>query len=334
MAETTLTVKDSDKLSASVRFTEKVMAEFRSASDSKLAITESQKQLIQGYFITIDGVLKAAEIKRLEKNAKNTDHEYDELLPYSWQNVNLETLALDCFAMARIGLDMLQRNQLWAIPYKNKRTNKYDITLMQGYSGIELIAKKYAHDVPIADIEEVIYSNDVFKPVKRSLSHEVEGYEFEITNPFDRGEIVGVFGYLIFEDQKKNKLVIMNKKDVEKRKPKYASAQFWGGKGTEYENGQKKEVDIEGWLDEMYLKTMKRELFSSKYLPIDSAKIDDAYRVIKLSEVRSAETEVQNEIDGNACKELIDKETGEIKTGEIPQALPEQPLQEEAKTGF
>ena len=35
-------------------------------------------------------------------------------------------------------------------------------------------------------------------------SHPVASYEFEITNPFDRGDIVGGFGYLEYDDPTQN----------------------------------------------------------------------------------------------------------------------------------
>lgn len=50
---------------------------------------------IQGYFISIDRALKAAEEERLRKNANNKDHKYDNDLPVTWENVNLTDLALD-----------------------------------------------------------------------------------------------------------------------------------------------------------------------------------------------------------------------------------------------
>ena len=54
-------------------------------------------------------------------------------------------------------------------------------------------------------------------------------------NSFDRGKIVGGFGYIEFEDATKNKLIIMTLKDIEKRKTRHAAAEFWGGTTKEWE---------------------------------------------------------------------------------------------------
>lgn len=68
----------------------------------------------------------------------------------------------------------------------------------------------------------------------------------------------------------------MTLKDILKRKPEKASGEFWGGKKTAWEKGQKVEVETEGWFEEMCLKTVKREVYSAKNMPRDPKKIDDA----------------------------------------------------------
>ena len=127
----------------SERFTAKVMREFGSSAGVP-QVTDFQRQLIQGYFIGIDRALKAAEEERLRKNANNKDHKYDNDLPVTWEHVNLTDLALDVVHFARMGLDMMQENHLFPIPYKNNKAQRYDVTLMPGYNGIRYIAEKYA----------------------------------------------------------------------------------------------------------------------------------------------------------------------------------------------
>lgn len=133
--------------SNSERFTAKVMKEFGSSAGVP-QVTDFQRQLIQGYFISIDRALKAAEEERLRKNANNKDHKYDNDLPVTWENVNLTDLALDVVHYARMGLDMMQDNHLFPIPYKNNKAQRYDVTLMPGYNGIRYIAEKYALEPP------------------------------------------------------------------------------------------------------------------------------------------------------------------------------------------
>lgn len=294
------------KPNAAERFTAKVMKEFGSTV-GEIQVTDYQRQLVQGYFIAIDRALKSAEEERLRKNEKNKDHEkYDNNLPVTWGNVNLNDLALDVVHYARMGLDMMQENHLFPIPYKNNKTGKYDMTLMPGYNGIQYIAEKYAVEPPLAVTVELVYSTDTFRPIKKSAENRVENYEFAINNAFDRGEIIGGFGYIEFADPVKNKLVIMTKKDIEKRKPKYASANFWGGKQKVWENGKQVDQETDGWYEEMCLKTIKREIYSAKHIPRDPKKIDDNYQYMKMREARIAELEAQDIIDANANGTVID----------------------------
>ncbi len=302
------------KPNAAERFTSKVMKEFGSTV-GEIQVTDYQRQLVQGYFIAIDRALKSAEEERLRKNEKNKDHEkYDNNLPVTWGNVNLNDLALDVVHYARMGLDMMQENHLFPIPYKNNKTGKYDMTLMPGYNGIQYIAEKYAVEPPLAVTVELVYSTDTFRPIKKSAENRVENYDFAINNAFDRGEIIGGFGYIEFADPVKNKLVIMTKKDIEKRKPKYASANFWGGKQKVWENGKQVDQETDGWYEEMCLKTIKREIYSAKHIPRDPKKIDDNYQYMKMREARIAELEAQDIIDANANGMVIDV---------TPTALPE-----------
>jgi len=294
------------KLPASERFTQKVISELCGSFDGMVQVTEGQKRLIQGYYIGIDRALKDAENRRIVKNSENSDHKYDENLPVTWDNVNLNSLALDLIHYARMGLDMMQDNHLFPVPYKNNRTKKYDVNLMEGYNGIQYIAEKYAVEKPVNVIVELVYSADKFTPIKKSMKSKVEGYEFEIVNPFDRGEIIGGFGCIEYENPEKNKLVIMPLKDILKRKPEYAAAEFWGGIKKVKENGKKVDKEIDGWFEEMCIKTIKREVYSAKHIPRDPRKIDDAYEYLRKKELRNAEIEAQGEIESNAGTIIID----------------------------
>lgn len=280
---------------ASERFTGMVMKQFGSTAGAP-EVSEYQKRLIQGYFIATDRALKMAEDERIRKNSNNKDHKYDNNLPVTWENVNLYDLALDSVHFARMGLDMMQDNHLFPIPYKNNKTGKYDVTLMPGYNGIQYIAEKYATEKPKAVTIELIHATDTFTPIKKSATNAFDNYEFVINNPFDRGEVLGGFGYIEYEDPAKNHLVIMTRKDIEKRKPKYASANFWGGTQKVWENGKQVEKQEEGWFEEMCEKTLKREVYSAKHLPRDPKKIDDAYQYMKYREAQLAQMEADHEV--------------------------------------
>ena len=317
-----LTVQEENKPSASERFTSMVMKQYQSLGPYEF--TSREKQLIRNYFICIDQMLGKAEAERLRKNANNADHKYDNALAYSWQTIDLPQLAQDLAHYARVGLDMMEDNTLFPIPYKDNKGQKYTITLMEGYNGIRYQAEKYALDPFRSVTVEVIYANDIFRPLKKSASSPVESYEFEIPQPFDRGEPIGVFGYIEFEDSSKNKLVIFSKADVMKRKPKYASPEFWGGKKQVYEKGKKVEVEMDGWLPEMFEKTMKREIYGSKRIPRDPTKIDESYQYIRNRESQYVDIAVEAEVseNGNGSPVTLPEPQKSIAAPKPPEELP------------
>ena len=264
------------ELTQSERFTQKVITEF-TGSNGTLPITNHQKRLVQNYFITIDQALKAAEEKRLKKSEKSRDP-----LPIQWSNINMEQLALRVVSCARLGLDPSLSNHINMMPVKNNSAGNYSIVFITGYSGLEIISSKYGLEIPKDKVVELVFSNDKFKPIKKDIENKIESYHFKISeNPFDRGEVIGGFYYHVFEDATKNRLVFWPKSEIEKRKPAYASAEFWGGEKDVWKDGKVvgKEA-VEGWYNEMAWKTLKRA--SEGSITIDSQKIDDDY--IRLSE--------------------------------------------------
>ena len=125
------------QITASERFTNMVMKEFQ-GNIGELNINEYQRQLIKGYFIGIDNALKKAEEARVNKNSwKSTKEEDKNDLAVIWQNVNMNDLAIAVVHHAKLGLDMQLPNHLNAIPYKNSKTNKYDIGFLKAYRGLE-----------------------------------------------------------------------------------------------------------------------------------------------------------------------------------------------------
>ena len=303
-------------VSPSERFTMAVVKEFPNGMNGNpTELTSFQRRLIQNYFVKLDMVLSEAETKRLSKS-----EQYRDAVPLTWGNVNMKKLALDVVAYSSIGLDPLQKNHISPIPYKNNKTGQYDITLMEGFNGLELKARKYGYDVPDDVIFELKYSTDIFKSQKKNANNKVENYDFEITNDFDRGELEGGFYYQVFNDNpEKNKLVVMNRAQIEKRKPKYASAEFWGGEKDKWVNGKKQGTEkIEGWEEEMFVKTLKRNCWDS--INIDSQKIDDHLMRVLESESQTNDREVQGLIQANAnIKEINIDNDGVIIEDDDPQ---------------
>lgn len=312
----------------SQRFMEKVVAEF-SSGVGEVALTDFQKRLAQNYFISIDSSLKTADEKRVKSNQSKKDDRYKNNLPITWPNVNMTQLAQNVVAAARIGLDPAQKNHINMIPYKNNATNKYDIGFLEGYRGIELKATKYGLDVPAAVIVELVYSKDHFKPIKKDHKNKVESYEFEVVDAFDRGKIVGGFYYHAYNDNpEKNKLVVISVKDIEKRKPAYASVEFWGGEKDKWENGKKVGTEhIDGWYEQMCYKTIHRAAYGN--ITIDSQKIDDDYMRLRQMERDLKEEAVRSEIAANANGESIDIESEHVPETPVPAEVIDIPITEQ-----
>lgn len=325
MAKKTTEIAKTDENAAAIiemtpnqRFTGKVIQEFSTLSGNELELTNFQRKLMSNYFIKLDSVLKEAEMKRMKKG-----EQYRDAVSVEWKNVNIEKLAQDVVAFTSIGLDPMEPNHISLIPYKNNGTGKYDITCMMGYKGIELKAKKYGLDVPDSVIIELVYSTDKFKSKKKSFDNPIESYELEITNDFDRGEVVGGFYYHMFnENPTKNKLKLMSLKDILKRKPDYAAAEFWGGEKDKWENGKKvgKET-TEGWSTEMYEKTLHRAAYNA--ITIDSEKIDVHFqRTIEQDISHDAvKNKVNTEIEQKANKEPLVFEEAQEVIEEAPQPV-------------
>jgi recombination protein RecT len=278
------------ELTMQERFTNSVLNQLTGSMNGG-EITQYQKRLVNGYFISIDKTLSKAEEDRLRKNESNSDKKWNNNLAYTWSNVNLQELSIAIMHYAKMGLDMMQDNHLFPIPYKDKSGENYVVNLMLGYNGIQYIAEEYAVEKPENVTIELVYSNDEFNQIKKDSNHSVESYEFNVKSPFNRGEIVGGFGYIEYENALKNKLITMSLSDIEKRKPERASANFWGGTIKGYEKGKQVEKETSGWFPEMCLKTIKREVYSAKNMPRDPKKIDEAYHQMRIQEIRFAQLE-------------------------------------------
>lgn len=314
----------------SEQFTAMVMKELKASVPTTLDVTDRQRMLIGGYAIAIKRALSAAEEERERRNANNKDHKYDNLVPVSLANVDRERLAVDLVHFAKMGLDMTQANMLFPIPFLDKKKGQYTVNLMLGYNGIKYIAEKYALCPPKAVTVEVVYSTDMFEVVKKSVSNPIENYKFEVTSPFDRGEIIGAFAYLAYDIPEMNELIVLSMKDIMKRKPKCASPNFWGGNVTEWKNGKQEVVHYEGWLDEMVRKTMIREAYSPKHILLDPTKIDSDYDYIKQREAEYVEVATRAEIEENANSIPVvlptaeaEPPTEEVREAEKEEAVPE-----------
>jgi len=212
----------------SKRFIQTIMDEFAGTVGGKpAAFDEKKKRLAQHLFIKIDAALSELEGKR----AYDTKNKNKPAI--TWNNVNMAKLAIDAMHRIELNLDALVPNHISVIPFLNGKTKKYDIDLRIGYTGKDYYRRKVALDPPVAITYELVYENDVFQVQKKSPTNSNESYVFEIPEPFNRGKIVGGFGYIQYEDPRKNKLVLVSETYFQKTEDKAPSKKFWGPYGEE-----------------------------------------------------------------------------------------------------
>lgn len=306
----------------SQNFATRVLREFgNSAGD--VEASPMQRRLIQGYFIGIDQAIKTAEENREKQNKNNSDHKYDNTLEYTWANVDIgPKMAQNLMHFAKLGLDMTLPNQLSPVFFKDKKKGKYVCAFIPGYEGRRIVAQKYALLPFLNVIAELVYSTDEFIPHKKDKNTPFDCYEFNIKNPFNRGEVVGAFGYVVREDERQNELFFLTKDQIDKRRPEKASANFWGGEVNVWETDEsgkrvKTTKETSGWYEEMALKTMKNYVY--KHITIDPQKVDDNYAAY-LAATDPSETSMAAEVEQNANSTVIDIEAdAPAETPQLPQ---------------
>lgn len=289
--------------SISERFMDMVVREFKDlAGGNGLQLTPVQKRLAQHLFISIDHALQSFEKKRLATNQKDK-------APFEWSNVNLAKLATDAIHRINLGLDALIPNHISPIPYFNGKEKKYDLDLRVGYVGKDYYRRKMALYEPMDIFYELVYSNDNFTPLKKSIKNEIESYEFEIKEPFNRGNIIGGFGYVMYEDSRKNKLVIVSEAAFKKAEKNAKSSNFW------------KDYPIE-----MRYKTLVHRVTDK--LAVDPEKINESYAIVEEDDM---ETKLLEDIDANANREPIDIQPDPEPEPQSEQGKDEEPQDEEPK---
>ena len=270
-------------------FTAAVMKQFGTLAPS-IEFSPYQRRLANHLALKVDSSLKTLEVKRQWNSSKKNDP------PIVWENVNLEKMAVDAVDRIDLGLDALIPNHIHVIPYLNGRTKKYDLDLRVGYAGKDHYYRKMAVDEPLNVIYELVCETDYFVPKKKSIHNDVESYEFEIKQPFKRGAVIGGFGYIVYADPKKNKLILVSDEEFEKSRMK-GNKEFWG---TENEPGV--------WKDRMQYKTIVTRTVTK--LALDPEKIGRAFMNVQAQEEAADAAMVGAGIDEHANKgEVIDIST-------------------------
>lgn len=279
--------ENKENLPVAARFMNEITKEFAAITDQPAAkFDERHKRLAQHLFIKMDADLQALEKKRSASNYQKNQP------PIIWANINMQKLAIDAVHRIDLGLDALIDNHIAIIPYLNNRTKKYDVDLRIGYVGKDFYKRKMAVEPPANVIYELVHETDKFVVIKKDDKHDVETYEFEITQPFNRGKVIGGFGYIIYKNPTKNKLVLVSEDSFKKSEKLAKAANFW-----------------RDWPEEMRFGKLVHRTMSK--LQIDPAKVTQSFAAVEADEkeasiVTEPETDIKDEIKNEANRELID----------------------------
>lgn len=295
MAEQKNIEHEKNKLAPIDRFTNSIMKCYGD-QENGISITEREKDCIKSYFQVIDRTLRDSD------------------KGYNWNMVRMDKLAPALYHYARIGLDMNIPNHLSPVPYMERETGKVNMTLIVGYAGEMYKAMKFAVNRPKNIIAHLIGKNDRFTALRKDANHPYETYIFE-ENSLDKGECIGAFCYVEYDDESLNSLTVMNIEEIMNHKPDRASEKFWGGK----------------WKGKMQLKTVIKE--ACKKIPMDAEKIRDYkqdlaqfdadslnFTAVESNAIADEKTGTGDIIDIEDYEEVsegytpvADQETGEVK---------------------
>ncbi len=185
----------------SSNFMEKMQNEFSSLVGEDVEFSSYQKVLARNMFIKITNQLSILEADRAIKNPNK--------LPYVWKNINLEKLYSESIHRVNLGLDAMLPNMISPIPYWNSKMKCYDLNLQIGYKGQEYLGKRFSIEQPKDIRYELIYDTDEFQVIKKDIENKIESYKLKIKNPFNRGNIIGGVGLIEYDNEEKNKVVIV-----------------------------------------------------------------------------------------------------------------------------
>lgn len=262
----------------SARFVAEVERQWNSQMSDGLEWTSYEKALAQHTFLKVDEALRDADQRRLDqKNA-------DKVTPYIWNNINVQKLALNTVHVVGLGLDPILPNHVHAVFYWNRRDGKYDCALQRGYAGKDLCARTMTLDPqPIDIVYHLVHERDKFVPVWRSDDQPGDRYIFETPEPFNRGQVIGGFGYVVYDDPRKNRLYLVPPEEFKLAEKVSKTDKFWKGDSRE----------------RMQYKTVVNRVADK--LPIDPRKVNArSYAYVTGQEHETVDDEMTAEMAGAA----------------------------------
>jgi recombination protein RecT len=268
-------------MSISTRFTNKIMQEFSGTIGDGVKFDKEKKRLSQHLFVKIDASLKEADARR-KPNAT----------PVTWENVNMQKLALDAVYRIELGLDALIENHISIIPYFNGKLQKYDVDLRIGYSGKDYYRQKFAIDPPKKIIYHLVHETDELTFTPQDSENPIEKYTFKVPNPLKRGAVIGGFGYMVYEDETKNKFIPVSMAEILRAEKSAQSKKFW-----------------DPFRDRMQYKTLVNIVTHGRNLPTDPAKVSESYFKVEHQEAIEAGEKEEVETIEISHSEVVEDKT-------------------------
>ena len=243
--------------------------------------TNAQLNLIRGYQTAMTNALQSKGI--------------------TWADIVLDQkLYQDLVNNAQMGFDMRVENTLFPIPRRDKNTGKFRFTFQLGSSGYLWRAMKYSYGKVQDATSRLLYKGDTFIPHFRDMNHPYDTFEYtpkDILAEKKDEDIVGGFVYIIYDNPMQNKLVIMNRAEIDKHRALAQSDNVWSQ-----------------WYGGMAKKTLI--IKAAKAIPLDPSKIDDAYQNSVAIENEGSDMDIQTDIlEKQATGEVVDAQ-------ELPPAAP------------
>lgn len=294
--------KEVKQISGEERFTQSAINKYESLGIATGGIiTEDQKKYIKKYFIYIDNLVQA-HVPRFNQPK------------LEWNNIkDLDKLMIQVINNSQCGLDPSLDNHVSFIPYFDKSTGKYEMQQRIGYNGRIIRHNKWGLNKIDRLITRLVYSNEKFRPIFSDGTSEDKFEHIPSKNPFDKGSVIGGYIYKKYSNGNTS-LDVIPVEEIEKRKPKTAAAEFWGGEKDEWVNGQKtgRKIKIEGWEEQMMLKTLINIAYSSNREPLDASKLPEIYE--HKEDDYDVETHDVPHENVNVEPEIIEEEKEELES--------------------
>lgn len=266
-----------DKKLATEWFLGRVERQFVAELGAGPKFSALEKRLAQHMYLSVDAALTRSETERVSKGKRDKT-------PFTWQTIDLQNLALDTVHRISLGLDALLKNHVHPVFYWSNHKKKYDVDLQVGFNGADYIARKHALVPPKQIYYHLVYETDRFVALFKDSTRDVEGFEFDVPQPFKRGDIVGGFGYITYDDPGQNKLVLVTQDDFERSRAA-GNAGMWR----------------DNWV-QMHQKTVV--LRTTDKVPLDPEKVNAASFAAVFTENAIPTIDVEAAASGN--RQLVD----------------------------